>query len=127
MTIAIGTFEIEMTPAASEIDETVGRYNFTKTFHGNLQASGMGIMLSAGNPQAGEAGYVAIETVRGRLKGKDGGFALQQFGTMHGGTQALQYAVVPGSGHGSLEGITGVFNLTVEDDGTHRYELDYDI
>jgi hypothetical protein len=124
---ATGTFEITMTPAASEIDETVGRFNFTKTFQGDLEATGVGILLSAGNPQAGEAGYVAIETVQGRLNGLDGGFALQQFGTVHGGDQALQYAVVPGSGHGALDGITGVFHLTVEDDGTHRYKIVFEV
>jgi hypothetical protein len=94
---ATGTFEIEMTPAASGIDETVGRFNFAKTFQGDLEATGVGIMLSAGNPHTGEAGYVAIETVRGRLNGLDGGFALQQFSTIHGGNQTLQYAVVPGA------------------------------
>lgn len=30
-------------------------------------------------------------------------------------------------GRGTLAGITGTLHLTVEDDGTHRYELDYDI
>ncbi|MBG6213408.1 MULTISPECIES: DUF3224 domain-containing protein [unclassified Cryobacterium] len=34
---------------------------------------------------------------------------------------------MPGSGHGELNGITGTFHLTIEDDGTHRYELDYEV
>jgi hypothetical protein len=54
-------------------------------------------------------------------------FALQQLGMMHGGSQTLHYEVVPGSGHGALEGITGTVRLTVEDDGTHHYELEYDL
>lgn len=127
MNTASGTFEIEMTPAAPEIHEAVGRFNFTKTFRGDLEATSAGIMLSAGNPQTGEAGYVAIETVQGRLNGLDGGFALQQFGTMHDDKQVLHYEVVPGSGQGSLIGITGVFHLTVEDDGTHHYQLVFEI
>ncbi len=127
MATATGTFEIDMTSVPSELDEKVGRFNFTKTFTGDLAATGAGIMLSAGDPASGSAGYVALETVLGQLNGLDGGFALQQFGTMHAGEQALQIAVVPGSGHGALEGITGMFNLTVDDDGTHRYELVYEI
>lgn len=127
MTIASGTFEIEMTPTESGLNERVSRFDFTKTFIGDLIASGAGIMLSAGDPAHGSAGYVALETVSGSLNGIEGGFALQQFGTMHAGEQQLSIAVVPGSGHGALNGITGVFNLTVEDDGTHRYELDYEV
>jgi len=42
---------------------------------------------------------------------------------MHNGSQTLDYEVVPGSGHGALEGISGTFQLTIEHDGTHRYEL----
>lgn len=93
MSTATGTFEIEMTPAASEISDAVGRFNFTKTFRGDLEATGVGIMLSAGTPQAGEAGYVAMEAVEGRLNGLVGGFALQQFGTVHDGAQPAKGAL----------------------------------
>ncbi|HZU15977.1 MAG TPA: DUF3224 domain-containing protein [Candidatus Dormibacteraeota bacterium] len=124
---AKGTFEIEMTPGPAEVAGAVSRIEFTKTFHGDLEAAGAGVMLSSGNPQAGTAGYVAIETVDGHLGGRQGTFALQQFGTMHNGEQTLHYEVVPGSGHGGLEGITGFLKLTIDPDGTHRYELAYDI
>lgn len=102
------------------------RFDFTKTFHGDLDATGTGVMLSCGDPQTGAAGYVAIETVTGRLRERSGGFALQQLGMMHDGSQTLHYEVVPGSGHGSLEGISGTFRLAVDEDGTHRYQLDYE-
>jgi len=46
---------------------------------------------------------------------------------MHGGAQTLHYEIVPGSGSGQLDGITGTLHLTVEDDGTHRYELAYQL
>jgi hypothetical protein len=45
---------------------------------------------------------------------------------MTAGTQTLHYEVVPGSGTGELEGIAGTLDLTIEPDGTHRYELQYD-
>ena len=83
-------------------------------------------MLSGGDPQSGAAGYVAIETVTGSLGDRHGSFALQQFGTMSSGAQTLHYEVVPGSGTGELEGIAGTLYLTIEPDGTHRYELQYD-
>lgn len=125
--IARRTFEIEMTPGPPEVDGDVARFDFTKTFSGDLVASGAGVMLSCGDPQAGEAGYVALEMVRGRLSDQDGGFALQQLGKMHDTAQTLTYEVVPGSGRGALESIVGTFVFTVEKDGTHRYQLDYDL
>ncbi len=99
----------------------------SKTFHGDLQGPGTGVMLSGGDPQAGEAGYVAIETVRGQLGERQGGFALQQFGLMHAGSQTLHYRVVPGSGSGPLAGLAGNLLLDIGDDGIHHYQLDYDL
>ncbi len=84
-------------------------------------------MLSCGDPQSGSAGYVAIETVRGRLGDREGGFALQQLGLMRAGLQTLHCEVVPGSGNGELQDITGTFHLTIDDDGTHRFEPNYDL
>lgn len=124
-TTAKGTFDIEMTPAAAELDGAVQRTEFTKTFHGDLNGTGAGLLLSVGNPQEGEAGYVAIETVAGQLAGRDGSFALQQLASMHAGAQSLRYQVVPGSGRDALAGITGTLLLTIDPDGTHHYALEY--
>jgi hypothetical protein len=126
-TTAEGTFAVTMRPGAAELDGAVARFELSKTFTGDLEGTGAGVMLSAGDPQAGTAGYVAIETVSGRLGGRVGGFALQQFGTMEGGAQVLHYAVVPGSGTGGLAGITGTLRLRIDDDGTHRYALEHDL
>ena len=124
--IAKGTFEITMTSSPAEIGGVVDRLDFTKTWCGDLEGTGSGVLLSCGDPKVGEAGYVAIETFDGRLGDKAGGFAFQQLASMHGGSQSLRYEVVPGSGRGALEGITGTLQLTIDDDGTHRYELNYD-
>jgi Protein of unknown function (DUF3224) len=124
---ANGTFDVTMQAGAAELDGAIGRFELRKTFHGDLQGTGTGVMLSAGDPQAGAAGYVAIETVRGRLGEREGSFAMQQFGSMHDGSQTLHYEVVPGSGTGQLTGITGTLHLDIDDGGTHRYELHYDL
>jgi hypothetical protein len=124
---ARGTFVIQMRPGPAELDGAVSRFDFTKRFDGELAGTGAGLMLSAGELGTGSAGYVAIETVRGRLDGRDGGLALQQLGTMSRGEATLHYQVVPGSGTGELAGITGTLHLTVDDDGTHRYELAYEL
>ena len=44
---------------------------------------------------------------------------------MHDGGQELRYDVVPGSGTGDLAGLDRHVELTIEDDGTHRYALGY--
>ena len=125
--IARGTFEVEVTPSAPELDGAVNRFELRKRFSGDLAGTGSGVMLSGGDPSTGTAGYVAIETVRGTLGGREGAFALQQFGTMVSGASLLHYQVVPGSGSGELAGVLGSLHLTFDADGTHRFELDYEL
>ncbi len=125
--IATGSFDVQMQPGRPELEGAVSRFELSKTFYGDLEAVGAGVMLSCGDPQSGSAGYVAIETVRGRLGDREGGFALQQLGLMRAGSQTLHYEVVPGSGDGELQDITGTFHLMVDDDGTHRFELNYEL
>ena len=127
MAIARGTFDVTMQPGPAELEGAVARFELAKTFHGDLEGTGHGLMLSAGDPQSGEAGYVAVEVVSGRLGDLRGGFALAQLGAVHDGAQVLRYEVVPGSGSDQLAGITGTVQLTVDDDGTHSYELAYDL
>ncbi len=124
---ARGTFEVEMTPGKAELDGSIGRFDFSKTFRGDFAGVGVGLMLSGGDPPSGSAGYVAMETVQGRLEGREGGFALQQFGTLRDGSQTMQYKVVPGSGSGDLKGMTGNLHLRVDGDGTHHYDLEYQV
>ena len=35
--------------------------------------------------------------------------------------------IAPGSGSGDLAGITGTGSMRIDDDGTHRVLLDYDL
>jgi Protein of unknown function (DUF3224) len=70
------------------------------------------------------AGYVAIERVTGTLHGKSGSFALQHNGTMNRGAPALVITVVPDSGTGALEGLTGAMSIEIVS-GKHSYVFDY--
>jgi hypothetical protein len=127
VTTAVGTFDVTLTPAGPELDGAVNRLDLRKTFHGDLEGEGTGLMLSAGDPSSGSAGYVAIETVDGVLHGRRGSLAFVQLGLMRAGSPTLHYEVVPGSGRGELDGITGSLQLVIEADGTHRFELVYDL
>ena len=119
---ARGSFEVTITP--QESDDGIGRFGLVKTWLGDLTGTGHGLMLSAGDPAAGSAGYVAIEVFEGTLRGRSGSLSFQQLGVMAGGTQELRYDVVPGSGTGELAGISGSLALTIDDRG-HTYELTY--
>jgi hypothetical protein len=120
---AHGTFDVTITPGAT--DDGIGRFDLAKQWHGDLQGSSTGQMLSAGDPAAGRAGYVALEIVTGTLHGRVGSFAFHQLGVMRGDEQELRYDVAPGSGTGDLAGLEGSLTLHIDDAGTHTYDLSY--
>src|SRR5437879_5594534 len=80
-----GNFDVKLTPEAladKDADKTLARMSIDKQFHGDLDATSKGEMLSAVTPVKGSAGYVAIERVTGTLKGRKGTFVLQHSATM---------------------------------------------
>jgi hypothetical protein len=125
--IGTGSFEVTMTAGDAELGGALSRFEISKTFAGDFRGVGTGLMLSGGDPQKGAAGYVAMEIVDGQLGGRQGGFMLQQYGSMSSGAQVLHYEIVPGSGIGQLAGIIGMLRLDVDQAGTHRYRLEYEL
>ena len=124
-THARGTFEIKMTPQATDATTTgLARYLLEKQFHGDLEASSQGEMLAVGTAVPGSAGYVAMEHVTGTLNDRRGMFALQHSGTMDRGTAQLSVTVVPDSGTDQLAGLTGTMEIKIAD-GEHSYEFQY--
>lgn len=125
-----GEFEVNLNPiegyAEGKDGISLNRMSIDKTFHGELDASSKGEMLSSRTPVKGSAGYVAIEQVSGQLSGKKGSFVLQHFGTMDKGADRLILEVVPDSGTGELEGLAGTMDINIED-GKHFYEFEYQL
>jgi hypothetical protein len=97
-----------------------------KHFHGELEAISKGAMLSARRENNGSAAYVAIERVTGVLGGRQGSFALMHQGTMSRKQQALTVTVVPESGTGQLEGLSGTMTITIVEK-KHLFELAYEL
>jgi hypothetical protein len=123
---ATGPFEAKVTPIHDDsADSTLSRMSLDKQYHGGLEATARGQMLAAGSPAKGAGGYVAIEKVTGTLNGKTGSFALQHSGTMTNNRPELIITIVPGSGTGELEGISGKMTITISPDGKHSYDLEY--
>lgn len=122
---AHGTFDVKATPAPGDDKDTVpGRFLLEKQIHGDIEGTSKGQMLTAGDFAKGSAGYVAIEQITGSLAGRRGSFALQHSGTLKHGAQELHITVVPGSGSGQLEEITGTMTIEIKD-GKHFYDFDY--
>jgi hypothetical protein len=124
---ATGTFDVKVTPQASDDpgEGAVGRMTLDKQFHGDLEGTSKGQMLTAMTAVKGSAGYVAIERVSGTLGGRKGTFALQHTGIMTRGTPSLTITVVPDSGTDQLAGLAGQMAIVIAADGKHSYEFDY--
>lgn len=125
---ASGTFDVKLTPQTDEggADSGLGRMVIDKQFHGDLEGTSKGQMISAMGSVKGSAGYVAMERVTGKLKGRAGSFVLQHSGTMTRGTPQLSVTVVPDSGTDQLTGIAGMLTIEIEG-GKHSYEFEYTV
>jgi hypothetical protein len=127
-THASGTFEVKLTPQASDEktdDASLGRMMIEKQWHGDLEGTSKGQMLTAGTGAKGSSGgYVAIEKVSGTLHGRSGSFVLQHSGTMTRGAPQLLITVVPDSGTGQLAGLAGTLTIKIAE-GKHSYEFEY--
>jgi hypothetical protein len=126
---AEGTFDAKTTPLPADdatMGTLIGRYSLVKQYHGDLEATAKGEMLSAGDPSTGNAGYVAIEQVTGTLHGHTGSFALQHIGTMENGSYKLSVVVVPGSSTAQLTGLAGTLTIVIAN-GKHSYTFEYSL
>jgi uncharacterized protein DUF3224 len=124
---ATGTFEVKLKPLATDDmagEASLGRMSIEKQFHGDLEGSSKGQMLTAGTTVKGSAGYVAIERISGTLHGRRGSFVLQHSGTMTRGVPQLSVTVVPDSGTDQLVGLTGKMAINIAD-GKHSYDFEY--
>jgi hypothetical protein len=125
MTSATGSFEVKIIPLSEgATDPSLGRMSIDKRFHGALEATSKGQMLTGMSEVKGSAGYVAIEKVSGKLDGREGTFILQHNATMNRGTPQLTIVVIPDSGTGELAGLSGTMNINIAD-GKHSYDFEY--
>jgi hypothetical protein len=127
---ATGTFDVKLAPQKpdNEVSEAanLGRMSIDKQFHGDLEATSKGEMLSAMGEIKGSAGYVALERVSGMLAGKKGSFVLQHSGIMDRGKPSLTVSVVPDSGTDELKGLSGTMKIIIEG-AKHSYDFEYSL
>ena len=125
---AKGPFDVKVAPLTlSEVaqDPALGRMSIDKQYHGDLEGTGKGEMLTGGNAASGSGVYVAVERVSGTLGGKKGSFLLYHHATMTQGKPDLTIMVAPESGTDQLAGISGRMNIIFEAGGKHAYDFEY--
>ena len=126
---ANGTFDVKVIPQDT-VDTadgiTLGRMSIDKQFHGDLEATSKGQMLTSGLESNGSRAYVAIERVVGALNGRSGSFALMHQGLMNKERQQLVVTVVPDSGTGELDGLSGTMTITIVEK-KHLYDFAYSL
>jgi hypothetical protein len=124
-----GPFDVKITPQKPDTQiaraANLARLTIDKRYHGDLEAIAKGEMLAAHTEVKGSAGYVALERVSGKLKGRSGSFVLQHNGIMNRGAAELAVTVVPDSGAGELRGLSGKMKIIIAPDGAHSYEFDF--
>jgi hypothetical protein len=132
---ADATFEVtEFTPSDYVSPVTtgspVGHAHMVKQFTGELAGRSTTQFSYAFDDRSGVGTYVALEAFEGTLDGRSGAFAFAHSATTDGQSAERLHelmVIAPGSGSGELAGITGTGAMVVDDDGTHRVVLDYEI
>jgi hypothetical protein len=123
-----GPFDVALAPQPlSDVAAPagLGRMSIDKRFHGELEATSQGEMLSWRDAAMTSGGYVALELVRGTLAGREGSFVLQHSSTMAAGVPQQSITVVPGSGTGALAGLSGRMEVVIGEGGAHSYRFDW--
>lgn len=127
---ATGAFDVKLSPltlSEQSADPKLGRMSIEKQYHGELEASAKGEMLTAQSEVKDSGVYVAVERVTGTLNGKRGSFAMHHTGVMNRGKPELKITVVPDSGTDDLQGLTGIMNIRIEGGGKHFYDFEYSL
>ncbi|MGY4644155.1 DUF3224 domain-containing protein [Cellulomonas sp. URHB0016] len=132
--IADGTFQADgFGSVAVEADQVptallVGVATMVKQYAGAVEGRSTTLFTSAFDPEKGVGTYVAMESFEGALGGVGGTFNYVHAATTHGTDRVdLAFSIVPSSGTGGLEGITGTGSMSVDEDGTHRVSFEYEL
>ena len=120
---AEGSFEVKIASVADDAGTGLGRMSLQKTWHGDVEATSRGEMLTAMGSEKSSGAYVAVERVTGKVGTRRGSFSLVHRGVMTGGRQELSITVVPGSGTEDLKGLEGAVTIRIDPDGKHFYVL----
>ena len=127
---ATSTFEVKRWDEQT-LNDVDGQLKMTRAsvgfaYHGDLEGeSAMEYLMLYRSDSSATA--IGLERISGRLNGRSGSFAVESRGGYEDGTATGEFGVVPGSGTGELEGLSGHGKAVSKQDGTTSFTLDYDL
>lgn len=132
---ASGTFSVTSFTPVDDVSPVttgvpLGHAHMVKEFSGSVAGRSSTQFSYAFDQASGVGTYVAMEAFEGALDDRAGSFAFAHSATTDGRSPdrlAELLVIVPGSGSGALVGITGSGRITIDDEGTHVLELEYDL
>jgi Protein of unknown function (DUF3224) len=103
----------------------LSQVHISRTFSGDLEGESTAELLIA--KSEGGGGYVGHDRISGSLAGRSGGFVFQHTGVMGPEGVTNTGTIVPGSGTGELQGITGEGTMLADEEGNHTLTLTYEL
>lgn len=120
----------EITPAPQDVrtGRPVSLAIITKAFDGQITGSSVTLFTAAFDQALGAGTYVAMESFEGTVNGLTGTLNFAHSATTNGSDRLAEFfTIVPGSGTGELEGMTGAGGLRVTAEGAHEIWFDYEL
>ena len=101
----------------------LSRVHISRTFSGDLTGESRAEILIT--KSEGGGGYTGQDLITGTLNGKAGSFVIQHGGILGPDGVTNSGTIVPGTGAGELEGITGQATLLADEEGNHTLTIEY--
>lgn len=110
--------------------EVDGDHKLTRThavfvYEGEIEGEGTVDYLMAYCPN-GLGNFVGLERIVGRLAGRSGSFVIQHTGTFDPQSVNTHLHIVPGSGTGDLQGLTGAGDVVLAGHGPYPITFEYE-
>jgi len=103
----------------------LSRVHISRTFSGDLEGESSAELMIA--KSEGGGGYIGHDRIAGTLAGRSGTFVFQHTGLMGPDGVTNTGTVVPGTGTGELEGISGDGTMLADEDGNHTLTITYEL
>jgi hypothetical protein len=128
--IATATFTLDSwdeTPWDNGVGATLSRARVAKTFHGEIEGTSVAELLLAQAHDTASRAYVGFERITASINGRLGSFVLHHTATASGFGHAVSWSIVPDTGTGGLERISGEAQIIQTSNGGHEITLDYEL
>jgi hypothetical protein len=99
-----------------------------KCYSGAIDGVSSTVFTAAFDQTTKTGSYIAIESFKGAVNGKEGAFNFIHSASTTGTDRADEFfCLVGGSGTGDLRGISGSGGIKIDTDGTHRIWMNYQL